>query len=78
MTAKLSTTLEKLDSVSAANQIILKDFCEYMLSKDRKSEPHAVSLLSLLISLDKFHDGLPFTSINAKEQILNFRIEICS
>jgi hypothetical protein len=28
--------------------------------------------LSLLISLDKFHDGLPFTSINSKEQILTF------
>ena len=61
--------LEKLDSISADNQIILKDFCEYMLSKDRKSERHTASLLSLLISLDKFHDGLP---INAREQILNF------
>jgi hypothetical protein len=29
-------------------------------------------VLSLLISLDKFHDGLPFTSINSKEQILTF------
>ena len=72
MTTKLSTMLEKLDSISADNQIILKDFCEYMLSKDRKSDRHIASLLSLLISLDKFNNGLPFTSIDKKEQILNF------
>ena len=72
MPARLSTTLQKLESVSTANRTILNDFCEYMQSKDRKSERHTVSLLTLLISLDKFNNGLPFTSIDKKEQILNF------
>jgi hypothetical protein len=70
--AKLSTTLKKLDLVSADNQVILENFHEHMLSKDLRSEHHITNLLTLLISLDKFHDGLPFTSINTKEQILRF------
>ena len=69
----LSTTLKKLDWVSEANRIILKDFYQYMRSKDLKSEHHIVNLLLLLISLDKFYGpDIPFTSINTKEQILKF------
>ena len=73
MTAKLSTVLQKLESVrSATNRVILKDFHQYMLSKDLKSERHIINLLNLLISLDRFLDGEDFTSINTKEQILKF------
>jgi integrase len=43
-----------------------------MLAKDLRSEHHIVTTLGLLISLDRFFDGLPFTSINSKEQILAF------
>ena len=42
-----------------------------MLAKDHKSERNIISLLELLLAFDKFH-GLPFTSINNKEQILAF------
>ncbi|MGB8935380.1 MAG: hypothetical protein WCC17_09780, partial [Candidatus Nitrosopolaris sp.] len=68
---KLSTTLKKLDLVSADNQVILKNYYEYIRSKDHKSECHITNLLSLLIFLDKFFCN-PFTSINSKEQILTF------
>jgi hypothetical protein len=69
----LSTTLKKLDWVSEDNRIILKDFYQYMRSKDLKSERHIVNLLLLLISFDKFYGpDIPFTSINTKEQILKF------
>jgi site-specific recombinase XerD len=67
----LSKILQKLESVSEVNQIILKDFCQYMLSKDLRSEHHITSLLTLLISLDRFY-GIPFSSINTKDQILKF------
>src|SRR5215469_18763787 len=60
-------------TVSEANRIILKDFYQYMRSKDLKSEHHIVNLLLLLISLDKFYGpDIPFTSIKTKEQILKF------
>ena len=73
MPASLSTTLKKLDFMrSETNRIILQQFYEYMLSKDPKSDYHIINLLDLLISLDKFYDGLPFTSINSREQILKF------
>jgi hypothetical protein len=71
----LSTTLKKLDLVvrSEANRIILKDFYQYMRSKDLKSEHHITNLLLLLISLDKFYGpDIPFTFINNREQILKF------
>jgi hypothetical protein len=68
---KLSTTLKKLDLVSADNRVILKNFYEYIRSKDHKSEYHITNLLSLLIFLDKFFCK-PFISINSKEQILTF------
>lgn len=58
--------------MSEANRVILRAFYEYMMSKDHKTERHTINLLTLLISLDKFHDGLPFTSINRKELILTF------
>jgi site-specific recombinase XerD len=74
MPAGISTTLKKLDFVSEDNRVILGDFYEHMLSKDSVAERHIINLLTLLISLDKFHDGLPFTSINSKEQILTFLI----
>ena len=66
MPASLLTTLplQKLESVSEVNRILLKDFYEYMQSKDHKSEGHIISLLTLLISLDKFYSEIPFTSIN--------------
>jgi integrase/recombinase XerD len=57
--------------VSEANRILLQDFYEYMQSKDHKSELHIANLLVLLISLDKFY-GIPFNSINNKDQILKF------
>ena len=72
MPAGISTTLKKLDSVSEANRVILRAFYEYMLSKDHKSEGNIINQLTLLISLDKFYDGMPFTSINSKEQVLTF------
>ena len=56
---------------SEANRVILKDFYQYMRSKDLKSEHHITNLLLLLISLDKFY-GIPFTSINNRAQILKF------
>ncbi len=71
MPAKLSTILKKLESVSPKNQVILKNFYDYMLSKGLKSDHHIINLLVLLISLDKFY-GIPFTSIDRKEQILTF------
>jgi len=71
LSAKLSTTLKKLESVSAANQVILENFYEYYRSKN-SSERHIISLLTLLISLDKFYGPEPFTSINTKEQVLTF------
>ncbi|MGA9152012.1 MAG: hypothetical protein WBZ36_15650, partial [Candidatus Nitrosopolaris sp.] len=71
--AKLSTTFQKLELVSETNRVLLKDFYEYQKSKDHKSERHIISLLTLLISLDKFYGpDIPFTSINTKEQILKF------
>jgi len=70
MPASISTTLKKLDFVSEDNRVVLKAFYEHMISKDPKTERHIINLLSLLIFLDKFRDGLPFTSINSKEQIL--------
>ncbi|MGA8081865.1 MAG: hypothetical protein WB988_08370 [Candidatus Nitrosopolaris sp.] len=73
MPASLPTTLQKMESVSETNRVILKDFYQYILSKDHKSEHHITSLLTLLISLDKFYGSdIPFTSINTKEQILTF------
>jgi hypothetical protein len=75
--ASLLTTIQKLESVSKVNRILLKDFYEYMQSKDHKSERHIISLLTLLISLDKFYSGIPFTSINTKEQILKFLNHQC-
>jgi hypothetical protein len=72
MPAGISTTLEKLDFVSEANRVILRAFYEYMLSKDHKSEGNVINQLTLLISLDKFYDGMSFTSINSKEQVLTF------
>lgn len=72
MPAGISTTLKKLDSVSEANRVVLRAFYEYMLSRDHKSEGNIINQLTLLISLDKFYDGMPFTSINSKEQVLTF------
>jgi hypothetical protein len=73
MPACLSTTLRKLDSVSKTNRVLLKEFHDHMLSRDHKGERNITNLLDLLISFDKFHDGLlSFTSINSKEQILKF------
>jgi integrase/recombinase XerD len=69
--ASLSATLKKFESVSEANRITLKDFYQYMLSKNLKSEHHINNSLILLISLDKFY-AIPFTSINNREQILTF------
>jgi len=71
LTISLPTTLKKLELVSSKNRAILKDFYEYMKSKELKSDHHINSLLTNLISLDKFYHK-PFTSINAKEQILTF------
>lgn len=72
MPAKLSTILKKLESMrSEANRVILKNFVDYMRSKDLKSEYHIINMLVQLISLDKFF-GIPFTSINTREQILTF------
>src|SRR5215469_10812027 len=73
----LPTTLKKLESVrSEANRVILQNFSEYMYSKNLKSERHIVTMLTLLISFDRFlcKDGqdIPFTSINTKEQVLTF------
>lgn len=59
--ANLSTTLKKLELVSETNQVLLRDFYDYMQSRDHKSERHIVSLLTLLISHDKFYGS--FTSI---------------
>lgn len=73
MPAGITTTLKKVDSVSETNRGILKEFVEHMRSKDPKSYRNTVNLLELMISFDKFHDGLPFTSITTKEQILTFR-----
>jgi hypothetical protein len=73
MPAKLSTIFKKLESVNTANQVVLKNFYQYMQSKDHKSERHIINLLNLLISLDKFYGpDIPFTSINSREQILKF------
>jgi integrase/recombinase XerD len=76
MPTKLSTTLKKLESVSETNQAILKDFYEFLKAKNL-SERHIMSLLTLLISLDKYLQEFargpePFTSINTKEQLLIF------
>lgn len=72
MPTSLSATPEKLDFMkSPENRVILRDFYEYMLSKDPRSDRHTANMLALFISLDKFY-GLPFTSINTKEQILKF------
>lgn len=43
-----------------------------MTTKDLRSDRHIRSLLTVLISLDKFYGPTPFTSINSKEQILKF------
>ena len=73
MPASLPTTLQKLKLVSAANRVILLEFYEYLRFKEYKSEHHITSLLTLLISFDKFYNSaIPFTSINTKEQILTF------
>jgi hypothetical protein len=72
MPVSISTTLKKLESVSEANRVMLKDFYQYIQLKDLKSEHHLTNLLALLISLDKFYGPEPFTSINTKEQILTF------
>ena len=62
---------------SENNLVILKKFYDYMRSKDLKSDHHINNLLVLLISLDKFF-GIPFTSINSREQILTFLDHQCS
>jgi hypothetical protein len=67
----LPKALKKLESVSTDNRVVLKDFYEYMLSKDHKSKHHISNLLLLLVSLEKFYN-IPFTSINSKDQILKF------
>jgi hypothetical protein len=72
MPAGIITTLKKLDSVSETNRGLMKEFVEHMRSKDHKSDRNLVNLLDLMISFDKFYDGLPFTSINSKEQIIAF------
>jgi hypothetical protein len=64
--------LQKLELVRGeGDRTILKRFYEHMLSKNHKSEHHVNSLLTLLISLDKFYN-IPFTSISTKEKILTF------
>jgi integrase/recombinase XerD len=72
MPASISTTFKKLDLVNADNRVILKKFYEYIQSKDPRSDRHIANMLTLFISLDRFYDGLSFTSINTKEQILKF------
>ena len=68
----MSTTLKKLELVSGNNQAILKEFLGYLQSKDSRSDHHSNSLLTLLISVNKFFNGKPFTEINRKEEILTF------
>ncbi|MGA9154111.1 MAG: hypothetical protein WBZ36_26310 [Candidatus Nitrosopolaris sp.] len=72
MPTSLSTTLKKVDSMSYDNQLIVKEYTKHLQSKDHKSDRNIVNQLTLLISLDKFYQGIPFTSINSKEQILKF------
>ena len=72
MPTSLSTTLKKVDSMSYNNQLIVKEYTKHLQSKDHKSDRNIVNQLTLLISLDKFYQGLPFTSVNSKEQILKF------
>ncbi|MGA9152044.1 MAG: hypothetical protein WBZ36_15820 [Candidatus Nitrosopolaris sp.] len=72
MPDSISTTLKKIDSMSRINRVFAKEYLEHMRLKDHKSDRNIVNQLTLLVSLDKFYDGLPFTSINSKEQILKF------
>jgi hypothetical protein len=72
MPAKLSTTLNKLDSVSECNRALLREFYENWQSKGVRSKRHINNLLTLAISFDKFFGGKPFTEINAKQQITSF------
>ncbi len=73
MPADIVTTLKKVDSMRGeTNRVIIRDFFDYMGSKDPKSYCNTVNLLELMISFDKFHDGLPFTSTSSKGQILSF------
>ena len=77
--------LKKLNSISEPNQTILRDFHEYMLSKN-SGERHIINSLNLLMYLDRYLQSLvckdlqsldlckdfTFTSINSKEQLLTF------
>ena len=69
MPAKLSTTLNKLDSVSECNRALLREFYENWQSKGVRSKRHINNLLTLAISFDKFFGGKPFTEINAKQHV---------
>jgi hypothetical protein len=72
MPASMSTTLKKTDSMSPVNRAFAEEYFEFLRAKDHKSDRNIVNQLTLLVSLDKFYEGLPFTSINSKEQVLKF------
>jgi hypothetical protein len=60
-----------LEGVNGENQILIKEFYQYMQSRGSRSEHHARSLLNLLIAFDKFLKR-PFTLVDKKEEILAF------
>jgi len=72
MPMKLSTTMKKIVSTSEHNRAHLNEFIEYMRSRGSTSECNIVNVLNLMISFDRYFDGLPFTSINEREQVLRF------
>jgi hypothetical protein len=43
-----------LEGVNGEDQIMIKKFYQYMLSRGSRSEHHTISLLNLLIAFDKF------------------------
>lgn len=71
MPGYMGAILKKLESVSDDNRAILKEYPEFLQSKDPKSELNIINQMTLLIKLDRFFCK-PFATINTKEQILEF------
>jgi len=44
MPVSLQTTLKKLDSMSDGNRVILKEYAEFLASKDHKSDRNITNL----------------------------------
>jgi integrase/recombinase XerD len=72
MPIKLSTTVQKIFSLSnKANSLLLSEFYEYMKSNS-VSESHQNNNLKMLIAFARYLGASGFVDINTSESITNF------